>query len=204
MPLTPHQTAEATAAMRTVAALFVRRDSIYKTLPGVECYDVDRDASLFSGGMPVVAHPPCRAWGRFRHLAKPEPGELKAAMRAVLLVRRFGGVLEHPASSTLWNACGMRRPGEPRDSHGGYTIEIEQHDFGHKCRKRTWLYIVGVYPQKLPAWSIDLAEPTYCIDTMKRGPHKPRVSHADRERTPLEFAKWLVEIARRTKVPSCL
>jgi len=203
MTLTPHQTAEATAAIRTVAALFVRRDSVYKTLPGVECWDADRDVATFTGGMPVVAHPPCRAWGRLRHMAKPESGERKAAMRAVLLIRRLGGVLEHPSGSTLWTVCKMPRPGMLPDKYGGYTIDIDQVYFGHKCRKRTWLYIMGVTPQCLPPWPINLREPTHCIDTSKRGPHKPRASHADRERTPLAFAWWLVDIARRTKVQPC-
>ena len=51
-----------------VAAMFVRADSVYKTIPGVDCWDIDRDARLWPGGCPVVAHPPCRAWGRLRHL----------------------------------------------------------------------------------------------------------------------------------------
>lgn len=59
----------------TVAALYVRRDSPYKALPDVECYDVDRDARSYAGPWPVVAHPPCRAWGRLRHMAKPRVDE---------------------------------------------------------------------------------------------------------------------------------
>ena len=49
--------------MHPVVVLFVRADSIYKTLPGVECYDEARDARTWPGGCPVVAHPPCRTWG---------------------------------------------------------------------------------------------------------------------------------------------
>jgi len=94
-------------AMRTVAVLFADRDSIYKTLPGVDVYDVDRDARTFPGGMPVVAHPPCRLWGNVwanhpNPLQKPDPQEKDLALFAVDAVRRCGGVLEHPASSRLW------------------------------------------------------------------------------------------------------
>ena len=46
-----------------VAALFVRADSIYKLMPGVDAWDIERDARAWPGGSPVVAHPPCRAWG---------------------------------------------------------------------------------------------------------------------------------------------
>lgn len=35
--------------MRPVAALFVRADSVYKTLPGVDCWDIERDAMLYRG-----------------------------------------------------------------------------------------------------------------------------------------------------------
>ena len=48
---------------RTVAVLFARADSYYKTLPGCEVYDMERDARTYDGPWPVVAHPPCRAWG---------------------------------------------------------------------------------------------------------------------------------------------
>ena len=84
-----------------MAALFVRADSIYKTLPGVDAYDIERDARTYDGPWPVVAHPPCRAWGRLRTFAKPRPDERNLARLAVALVREFGGVLEHPENSTL-------------------------------------------------------------------------------------------------------
>lgn len=43
----------------TVAALFVRADGNYKAMPGVDAWDMERDARLWPGGCPVVAHPPC-------------------------------------------------------------------------------------------------------------------------------------------------
>lgn len=83
----------------TVAVLFARADSVYKTLPGTDVWDAARDARNWPGGVPVVAHPPCRAWGRLAHMAKPKPDEKDLARWAVAQVRRFGGVLEHPAAS---------------------------------------------------------------------------------------------------------
>lgn len=44
-----------------VAVLFAREDSVYKTLPECEVYDMARDARTYDGPWPVVAHPPCRA-----------------------------------------------------------------------------------------------------------------------------------------------
>ena len=79
----------------TITVLFARRDSVYKTM-GADVWDADRNALYWRGGNPVVAHPPCRAWGRLRKFAKPQPGELDLARFAVAQVRRYGGVLEHP------------------------------------------------------------------------------------------------------------
>jgi hypothetical protein len=49
--------------MREVAVLFARADSIYKTLAGCDVWDEARDALKWPGGAPIIAHPPCRAWG---------------------------------------------------------------------------------------------------------------------------------------------
>ena len=51
--------------MKTVAILCASRKTAYRDIPGVEIYDEDRDARTFPGGMPVIAHPPCRRWTRY-------------------------------------------------------------------------------------------------------------------------------------------
>ena len=107
----------------TVAVLFARADSCYKALPGCDVWDAERDARRWPGGCPVVAHPPCRAWGRLRHFAKPRPDEKALALWAVEQVRKFGGVLEHPASSTLWPAAGLPAPGA-RDPESNWARRI--------------------------------------------------------------------------------
>ncbi len=48
-----------------VAALFVAKGGCYFGLPGVDPWDLDRDARLYAGPWPVVAHPPCERWGRY-------------------------------------------------------------------------------------------------------------------------------------------
>lgn len=50
--------------MREVAVLFARADSHYKAIDGCDVWDIERDARKWPGGAPVVAHPPCRAWGK--------------------------------------------------------------------------------------------------------------------------------------------
>lgn len=44
-------------ALRTIAALFVEPNGPYAGLPGVELWDLSRDARLYDGPYPVVAHP---------------------------------------------------------------------------------------------------------------------------------------------------
>lgn len=187
------------APLQPVAALFVRQDSVYKALPGVDAWDAQRDAREFTGGMPVVAHPPCRAWGRLRQFAKPRPDEKALALLAVNMVRTAGGVLEHPRASSLWDACLMPKPGEPCDAWGGYTIEVNQFDYGHKAEKRTWLYIVGCGREDLPVVLPRPGEPTHAIRPNAVYPRKPSVTKAEREHTPGLFSLWLVEVARRCR-----
>lgn len=191
-----------------VAVLFARADSVYKMLPGCDVWDIDRDARRWPGGAPVVAHPPCRAWGKLRHFAKPRHDEKELALLAVGQVRAWGGVLEHPAQSTLWQAAGLPMPGAGRDRFGGWTLPVDQDWWGHRAEKATWLYIVGCAPAELPPLPLRLEEPTHVVamskDRLKGGritkghPRwRPEVTKAERERTPPPFAVWLVAVARR-------
>lgn len=193
--------------MRTVAVLFARADSVYKTLHGCDVFDKDRDAKTWAGGSPVVAHPPCRGWGRLSYFAKPAPGEMALGPFAVDLVRRFGGVLEHPKDSKLWAAAGLPPPGR-RDVYGGWTLPISQHWWGHRAEKLTWLYIVGCEPGQVPRIPLHLGHATHVIaqsrvrrkdrSRLRKGMPgwRPEVSKEEREHTPPRLADWLVELAR--------
>lgn len=183
----------------TVSVLFARADSIYKQLPGCDVWDIERDARNWPGARHVVAHPPCRAWGRLRAFAKPRPDEKELALFAVEQVRKFGGVLEHPASSTLWPAAGLPAPGK-RDQFGGWTLPIHQHHWGHRAEKATLLYIVGCEPSDVPLLPYRMDEPTHVVQSRKRTDYRPHITKAEREHTPPALAEWLVELARRCQV----
>ncbi|QXP08682.1 MAG: hypothetical protein [Arizlama microvirus] len=166
----------------TPAALFVCKASPYWSLLGPHlCWDADRDARTFAGDMPVITHPPCRGWGRFRHLAKVRPGERELAFLALDLVRRNGGVLEHPLSSQFWRAAGIHPDGLP-DPWGGWAMPIQQCDFGHRAEKATVLYFVGVdrWPKMPP--------PRSAVTTVEN------LCRQERERTPPDLARWLVSL----------
>lgn len=183
-----------------VAALFVRADSIYKALPQVDAWDESRDARQWPGGMPCVAHPPCRTWGRLRHMSKGTPAEKYLALLALDFVDANGGVLEHPHDSTLWPHTSGRK---------GHTITVDQCWWGHRARKRTTLYIVGCAPRDLPAMPFEFKEPTHIVAggqpksaeeakrKRKSWPCRPSVTAREAEATPPAFAEWLVELARK-------
>lgn len=172
-----------------VAVLYAKRGSVYFDL-AADVWDEARDARLFPGGKRVIAHPPCRAWGRFAQWAKPAQHERDLAMHALDCVRANGGVLEHPRASKLWKVAGLPRPGEPPDEFGGYTIEVNQVDWGHRAIKPTWLYIVGVPAHALP----ELPPPGVAVTTVER------MWRGEREATPVRFAAWLLQVANRADV----
>jgi hypothetical protein len=140
--------------MRQVAALFVEKDGCYANLPGVDVWDEERDARLYAGPHPVVAHSPCQRWGNFyagsplaisrtgmRKKLGDDDGCFDSARKSI---RRWGGVLEHPANSRAWKFFGLNEP--PRsggwvsaDWDGGWTCYVEQGFYGHFARKPTWL-----------------------------------------------------------------
>ena len=182
--------------LQPVAALFVRADSVYKQMVGVDAWDAERDARAWPGGCPVVAHPPCRAWGRLRQFAKPRSGEKELALFALRQIRQFGGVLEHPAESSLWNEAFLPKPGEFQDEYGGWSIAVEQFHWGHRAEKATWLYIVGCAPRDLPPIPFRPGRPTHCVRPTKSYPRLPSITKAEREHTPPAFAEWLVQVAQ--------
>ncbi|MGV1035364.1 MAG: hypothetical protein ACOYBP_09155 [Microbacteriaceae bacterium] len=184
-----------------VAALFVRSDSFYKSMPGVDCWDIERDARKWPGGSPVVAHPPCRAWGKLRAFAKPRHDEKELAFFAIEQVRRFGGVLEHPRGSSLWQVAGLPSPVAGMvDDFGGWTLPVFQCWFGHRAEKSTLLYIVGCVPRDLPAIPIRLGEASHVVGLWSgrdKGNWRKSITKAEREHTPPDFARWLVDVAAR-------
>ncbi len=177
-----------------VAVLFARADSSYKQIEGVDVWDVERDARRWPGGCSVVAHPPCRAWGRLRQFAKPRPDEKDLARWAVAQVRNWGGVLEHPAGSTLWGDMGLPFPGL-FDAFGGWTLAAPQKWWGHKAEKASWFYVVGCAPRDIPSIPYVLGDAAYVVQSRKRNDYRPHISKAEREHTPPQLARWLVDLA---------
>jgi len=204
--------------MRTVAALYVEKDGAYYGLPGVDPWDEARDARLYKGPYPVVAHPPCQRWGRYSE-NHPIKGKIATTgddggcfAHALWAVRALGGVIEHPKDSKAFGkefGFGLGKPmavGWTRSSDGiGWICQVEQGHYGHFARKATWLYAAhcdlpsltwGRSEQRLPAYAIE----RYGYAKARRigvmaavgGKDKTRIRNA----TPTPFRDLLISMAR--------
>lgn len=185
--------------MTKVAALYVDPNGPYFGRDDVDPWPKERDAKAYDGPHPVVAHPDCGPWSKLRHMCTKQ--DESCGKRAVLQVQEFGGVLEHPAHSKLWEYYDLPGPDDATDHHGGRTYAVEQCDWGHKCRKPTWLYVVRVDQQ----WVMrKLRErrgtgvPTHCIsrDAKRKSSKLTRAGALTCRLTPPAFAELLISIAR--------
>lgn len=182
---------ESVTRARDVSVLFARADSCYFELVG-DVWDFARDARGYAGGNAVIAHPPCRGWGRLSHMSVATEDEKALGLFAVEQVRRCGGVLEHPWASKLWRAAGLPAPAQGVDAWGGYTLLLDQGWFGHAAPKPTWLYVCGCDRGDVPVLPVKAKRATgRTLD----------LPVAQREATPIEFAKFLVAVAAMCKAP---
>jgi len=178
-----------------IAALYVETGGSYYGLAGIDAWDQQRDARLYAGPAPVVAHPPCQRWGKLwagqplhikrtgiRKVKGDDAGCFEAALASV---RKYGGVLEHPEQSHAWAHFGLNKP--PREGRwiaadflGGWTCCVEQGRYGHYARKPTWLYAFGT-----------------ALPELDWGKGEPRLDPAVIERMGLKRAKRLGEVGAR-------
>ena len=189
--------------MKKYAALFCRSDSAYKKRESWDVYDAERDARNFKGGMPCVCHPPCRAWGVMSHMAfrnrdwtqsenPRREEERNLALFAVDVVRKTGGIIEHPSGSKLFKKH-LPDAGHLPDEFGGFTIEIDQFDFGHVAHKKTKLYICGIQIASIPSLPPHRTEQT---DRSIAGnvPGTTRCTQYQREYTPDALIDWFERV----------
>lgn len=208
-----------------IAALFVETGGSYFGLPGVDPWDEARDARLYAGPHPVVAHPPCQRWGKLwagQPLWIKRTGERKVKgddggcfASALASVRRWSGVLEHPEGSHAWVHFGLNKP--PRgggwiiaDDYG-WTCCVEQGQYGHYARKPTWLYAVGCRLPELrwgrtdpqfPAWAVEKYGLAYCKRAGELAFKGGGKDNSHRIGTPPEFRDLLIGMAASARMTS--
>jgi len=158
--------------------------------------DVGRDANKYAGPWPVVAHPPCGPWGRLAQFSRQDSTTGPMAVNAV---RRWGGVLEHPAESRLWAHCHMPRPGCLPDEWGGLSMAIHQVEWGHKALKPTWLYLVGIAPTFMHPPPFPGRAPVGLVAPSSGPSSLPLISKPERRLTPPLLAAELIRMARAVR-----
>jgi hypothetical protein len=194
-----------------IAALYVEPNGTYYGLDDVDPWDRERDARLYDGPHPVVAHPPCARWSPLAYLNQAQHGYQVGAdqgcfQAALTAVRTWGGVLEHPAHSIAWRTFALptpRRGGWTQSlTDPGWTTSVSQAAYGHRARKRTWLYYVG----ETPPFPLDWSDPAGdCIisdlwadSTQRTGRgDRPRMYQAEALATPPAFRDTLLDLARQ-------
>jgi hypothetical protein len=188
-----------------VAALFVQSSGTYSEMDDVDPWDVERDATKYAGPYPVVAHPPCSRWCRLAGLVEARWGHKRGEdgglfAFALDAVRRWGGVLEHPAYTDAFAAYDIPAPtglgAWQRTMCGGWVVQVEQSHFGHRARKATWLYAYGVPSlPSLPSLPGEMVV-SWCrnhrnVELDKR----PTMSRRESSKSPVAFARMLVDLA---------
>lgn len=195
-----------------IAALYVQTGGCYFGLPDVDPWDEARDARLYAGPHPVVAHPPChlwtnlaavnyKRWGGEHNRPGNDGGKFASALAAVL---RFGGVLEHPAYSNAWAQHELIRPREKwTNCFDDYWVcEVWQSAYGHKARKKTWLLYSG--SQAPP--DLDWTRPPgthQCGFKFGTDKPKPTLGKKAASATPPAFRDLLLGLARRSALGAC-
>jgi hypothetical protein len=193
-----------------IAALFVQPHGCYANDAEIDPWPESRDARKYTGPYPVVAHPPCQLWGRFAKInyirwggEHNKPGNDGGCFQSALnSARQFGGVLEHPADTYAWAAHGLPRPIGTgwTATTDGYVCEVWQSAYGHKARKRTWLYYVGSKPAELrwnrPAGTHQIGQ----HDQRGKDRNKPTVTRKEANATPIDFRDALIDLARNSRL----
>jgi len=213
--------------MSAISALYVETAGAYFGVPGVDPWDIERDARKYAGPHPVVAHPPCQRWGRFWHGSTRKPHQFGMGAddgcfaAALVAVNRFGGVIEHPADSHAWSHFFIEAPprkggwipAERFEPYSGlqWTCCVYQGHYGHFAGKPTWLLVSGVRREDLPELRWGKTEQRlHPTAVEKHGYAKARrigmmamVGGKDKTRirnaTPPEFRQLLIDLARKCR-----
>ena len=175
-----------------IPVLFTAHNSLYNDIDIFDCYDEKRNAFNYPGRIPLIAHPPCRKFSRLRGLSTAPLSEKKLAFFALAKVRQFGGILEHPRSSTLWLNGNFKLDGSV-DDYGGFLRSVNLSWFGFPAEKKTMLYFVGIDPALLPAFPMCFNAITHVI-TSSGISGKKELSALYRSQTPRLMIDYFLEV----------
>lgn len=193
--------------MAIVAALFVQPDGCYVNDERIDAWPEHRDARLYDGKLPVIAHPPCQLWGALAAVNYKrwggdhnKPGNDGGCFfGAMISVQENGGVLEHPRNSKAFAHHGLPKPtgiGWQEVDTGGWVCEVWQSAYGHRANKATWLFYFGNQPPFELRWERPVG--THQIghpDKRGKARNKPTLNKREANATPPEFKEELIRLA---------
>lgn len=154
-----------------IDVLCAAKNSIYKSLPGFDVWDKERNAWNYNGSNMIIAHPPCAQWSKLRALATEDLSEKLLAWICLDFVNKNGGILEHPVGSLFLKEAGIEKQ----------CYKVDQFWFGFPTKKPTMLYFKNCHPVALP---------------LNFNAYEKRVEdlHSSmRSRTTVKLALWLQE-----------
>ena len=175
-----------------IPVLFANKESFYKDFEIFDVYDEERNAFNYTGRSPLIAHPPCRLFSRLRYFSNADKKELQCAYFALDKIRRFGGILEHPRSSTLWMNGNFRLNGSV-DAYGGFLRSVDLSWFGFPARKPTMLYFCGISPKNLPPFPISFNSITHKVGG-SGCMRLQEISIKKRSETPIDMINYFLEV----------
>jgi len=193
--------------MEMISVLFAEKNGCYFDLDGIDCWTIGRDARLYNGDNPVIAHPPCQLWGKMAKInyirwggEHNKPGNDQGCfMSALESIDRCGGILEHPAQSYAWAKHKLRNPNKIGWSPSGlgWVCEVWQSAYGHKANKATWLYYKGEdKPFDLNWERLKGSHQIGRQDQRGKKRNKPTLNRKESNATPIKFRDELIKLAK--------
>ena len=189
-----------------ITVLFAETNGVYFNIPDIDPWDIERDARLYTGNNPVIAHPPCQLWGNMAKInylrwggEHNRPGNDNNCFASALAnVNRCGGVLEHPQSTKAWREFGLAKPVKYQwiESGEGWVCCVWQSAYGHPANKATWLYYKG----NSKPFDLNWARPKGKFqigyqDQRGKTKNKPTLSKKLANATPILFRDELIKLA---------
>lgn len=178
-----------------INVLCTEKKSLYYTYKNLDCFDSERNVFSLDSRSVCIAHPPCRLFSRLRKFSTAPVEEKKIAFFCLEKIRRFGGILEHPRSSTLWHTGNFDLNGGI-DTYGGFIRSVDLSWFGFPARKTTILYFVGLEPSDLPAFPLPINAIHHCIGGTSKNSNLSELPKKMRSQTPLLLIDYLIEVCR--------
>lgn len=161
-----------------ISVLCVNKKSIYKSIPGLDVWDAERDAYFFTGSNPVITHAPCAQWSRMKAFSNYNESEKELAYFCLKKVLRNGGIFEHPAGSSFFKEVGITTN----------IYSVDQSWWGFPAKKKTYLFFHKCKPLQFP---IMQNIPSIRVGSRK-GKKDAEIPKSQRASTTREFADWMI------------